>query len=307
MSEPLRYPIRTVARMTGLGVDTLRAWERRHEAVAPSRDQRGRMYSDGDVRRLVLLRDAVANGHSIGRIAHLPDEQLRDAAAVRRPMAQTPSVSAGTPRSWDPDAIVAALERYDGASVDAALGLAANLLGPPAFLQDVLLPLLNDIGTRWSDGRSTVAHEHLLSSVARNILGTLIRTHTRADTPSLAVFATPSGEHHELGTLGAATLAASGGLGVLYLGPNLPSADIVQMTRDVNADAVVLGVTGAGDALETIRPAVEVVAAQLPRDVELWLGGPAAATIAESVRPRAVALDSYRELGYHLERLGARF
>ena len=46
------YPIRAVARMTGLSLDTLRAWERRYDAVVPGRGQRGREYSDEDVARL---------------------------------------------------------------------------------------------------------------------------------------------------------------------------------------------------------------------------------------------------------------
>ena len=54
---PSRYPIRAVSRLTGIGIDTLRAWERRHDAVTPVRDERGRMYSDADVARLRLLRD----------------------------------------------------------------------------------------------------------------------------------------------------------------------------------------------------------------------------------------------------------
>ena len=33
-SEVPRYPIRAVAKMTGLSVDTLRAWERRYEVVS---------------------------------------------------------------------------------------------------------------------------------------------------------------------------------------------------------------------------------------------------------------------------------
>ena len=43
---PPQYPIRAVARMTGLSLDTLRAWERRYQVVTPSRDQRGRLYDD---------------------------------------------------------------------------------------------------------------------------------------------------------------------------------------------------------------------------------------------------------------------
>ena len=79
---PVHYPIRAVAKLTGVAIDTLRAWERRHSAVTPIRDDRGRMYSDADIARLRLLRGAVERGHSIGRVAGLSDAQLRDRKSV---------------------------------------------------------------------------------------------------------------------------------------------------------------------------------------------------------------------------------
>ena len=55
----MRYPIRAVSKLTGIAIDTLRAWERRYGAVTPVRDSRGRLYSDADVARLRLLHQAV--------------------------------------------------------------------------------------------------------------------------------------------------------------------------------------------------------------------------------------------------------
>ena len=70
------YPIRAVSKLTGLTVDTLRAWERRYEAIKPSRAGRGRVYSEADIRRLNLLRQAVEAGHAIGQVASLSDQRL---------------------------------------------------------------------------------------------------------------------------------------------------------------------------------------------------------------------------------------
>ena len=49
---PALYPIRAVAKLTGIPIETLRAWERRYDAVTPDRTARGRLYSDVEVRRL---------------------------------------------------------------------------------------------------------------------------------------------------------------------------------------------------------------------------------------------------------------
>ena len=73
---PAHYPIRAVSRLTGIGIDTLRAWERRHRAITPVRDDRGRMYTEANIARLRLLRGAVEHGHSIGRLAGLSDKEL---------------------------------------------------------------------------------------------------------------------------------------------------------------------------------------------------------------------------------------
>jgi len=75
---PALYPIRAVSRLTGIGIDTLRAWERRYGAVTPTRDDRGRMYTEADVERLRLLNGAVERGHSIGRLAGLSNDQLTE-------------------------------------------------------------------------------------------------------------------------------------------------------------------------------------------------------------------------------------
>jgi len=71
-----RYPIRVIARLTGIPVDTLRAWERRYRAVEPARDERGRLYDDDDLQRLKLLARLVERGHAIGRIANLPEPDV---------------------------------------------------------------------------------------------------------------------------------------------------------------------------------------------------------------------------------------
>src|SRR5512137_2682175 len=73
---PGRYPIRVVALLTGVPTDTLRAWERRYGAVEPGRDERGRLYDDGHLRKLKLLRRLVERGHAIGRIARLGEPEL---------------------------------------------------------------------------------------------------------------------------------------------------------------------------------------------------------------------------------------
>lgn len=69
--------IGTVAKLTGISVHTLRAWEKRHSVVNVDRSETGRrLYNTEDVYRLRLLKNLTQAGHSIGNVAPLTDEQL---------------------------------------------------------------------------------------------------------------------------------------------------------------------------------------------------------------------------------------
>ncbi|MCC5888600.1 MAG: MerR family transcriptional regulator [Gammaproteobacteria bacterium] len=73
------YRIGAVARLTGISVDRLRAWERRYGVVETRRTEAlGRIYTRGDVERLTMIKQLVDLGNSISSVANLDDEQLRE-------------------------------------------------------------------------------------------------------------------------------------------------------------------------------------------------------------------------------------
>jgi DNA-binding transcriptional MerR regulator/methylmalonyl-CoA mutase cobalamin-binding subunit len=300
---PAHYPIRAVSRLTGIGIDTLRAWERRHRAITPVRDDRGRMYTEADVARLRLLRGAVEHGHSIGRLARLSDEQLRQIAAAA--VIAMPADDAIRRTSLDAAALSAALRRFDAAGIDQEIARLAAVLSPLDLVRNVLMPTLALVGEDWHKGRAGVAHEHVMSSTIRNILGSFLRLYARPDVPVRLLFATISGDRHEIGTLGAAMLAASSGLGVAYLGPDLPARDIVDSVKHAGAQILVLGLTTAL-AAKAKQTELRTIARGLPKDVELWLGGPAAARHAEIIGTRGLVIPDYDAYQKELVRIGGR-
>ncbi len=297
-----RYPIRAVSRMTGIGIDTLRAWERRYGAVTPTRDDRGRMYTEADVARLRLLDGAVEQGHSIGRLAALDDDQLRDLCSG--PAAASPA-TVTTRSPLDTTALLTALRNYDAIGVDHELSRLAAVLRPIELLQDALMPVLTQVGDDWHSGRARIAQEHLMSSTMRNLLGAFLRLYARRDTAIRLLFATPSGERHEIATLGAAMLAASAGLGVSYLGADLPAREIVESIEPARAQVLVLGLTTAA-ADNTREREVKTIVRDLPDAVELWAGGRGAERYASIIRPRGVILTDYGAYQQELDRIGGR-
>lgn len=300
-----RYPIRAVSKLTGISIDTLRAWERRYAAVTPARGERGRMYTDADVARLRLLNGAVARGHSIGQLAGLDNNQLRDlsgaAVGTAVPFDNVPPQRAAI----DTAALIAALRDYDAAGIDAELSRLAALLRPIDLLEDVVMPVLTQVGRDWHSGRFRIAHEHLMSSAVQNLLGTFLRLYVQPEAPVRLLFATPAGERHEIATLGAAMLAAGAGLGITYLGADLPARDIVDSVGAAGAHVLVLGLTTAApDGAR--RRELETIVRELPAEVELWAGGRGAEHHAALIVPRGLIVSDYASYERELLRVGGR-
>ena len=272
MAMASTYPIRAVARLTGISIDTLRAWERRHQAVVPERGERGRVYRIAQVTRLKRLSALVRSGHAIGSIAQLSDRELTRMIARANAQAAVPA-----PTPVDLTRLVDAVPAFNLPSIDAELNRFAMLLPTSDFIRQVALPLLRELGVRWQSGALCPSHEHLISSLVRTVLGGLLRTAPRGPVGHTIVFATTAGERHELGVLAAAVLAAEAGFNVIYLGPDLPAEDIATVAKTSGASAIVVGATLAKPAKQVAR-----LATLAPRAV-LLVGGPNTAAALHGV------------------------
>jgi DNA-binding transcriptional MerR regulator/methylmalonyl-CoA mutase cobalamin-binding subunit len=312
--KTLLYPIRAVSKLTGISIDTLRAWERRYQAVTPQRDESRRLYTEADVQRLNLLSAAVEKGHSIGRLATLSDEELQSlitsSAAVANgiePVKSTPPQEPPPAQRSAERSVMEAIERMDYAEAERELSLLAALLPPRELVHSLALPLMRQVGKAWHEGRLSIAQEHMTSALLRNLLGALIPLYRRSSPASKLLFATPSGEHHEFGILVSAMLAAGGGLGIVYLGANLPAEEIVNAAQKTAPQAVVLGFIGANGAKAAMEE-LQKVTQKLPAQTELWVGGTRGEALVKEVKQtRALLMEDFEMLEQHLVRLGARF
>jgi DNA-binding transcriptional MerR regulator len=266
--EEALFQIKVVSKLTGLTADTIRAWERRYEAVQPVRSHSGvRMYTSAHVSRLELLRRVVSRGHAIGRVSHLTDEQLR--SLLEDEVNRRPGAAEGAAIV---DQLLEAIEQFDHYLVDQILTRTALILRPRDIVHEVAEPLVQAIGENWARGRFSIAQEHMATHLLRNLFGTLLRLTGTPATGRALVMATPPGEQHEVGLLMVALLAASQGIKVCYLGAELPMDEILEVVDRVPALAVALSVvtppedgTWADDLL--------ALRAALPASVEVWLGG----------------------------------
>jgi DNA-binding transcriptional MerR regulator/methylmalonyl-CoA mutase cobalamin-binding subunit len=273
------YSIKAVAQATGLTVETLRAWERRYSVVTPVRDASGRrVYRPEDVLRLRRLREATERGHPISRLAPLSDERLTallEAPADRR--------AQGTAQALV-DRILEAAEEFRAAECEQAITLAVAMLPPPRLVAEVLQPLLREIGERWHRGELSIAHERMVSKIVARHVGLMLDAYDRAARRESIVFATLQGERHELGLLMSAMICASRGFKVHYLGADLPAAEIARFAREFGAPVVALSVVWQ-ERIGDVTAQLAELAAAVPPDTAIWIGGSGSAILAREPLP----------------------
>jgi DNA-binding transcriptional MerR regulator/methylmalonyl-CoA mutase cobalamin-binding subunit len=307
MESQRKFPIRVVSQKTGLNVHVLRIWERRYGAVSPARTPtKRRIYSQADVDRFRLLRRAVAAGHSIGQIARLADEQLREILSEleSHPLAHVDMVNATnnvdkeeTRARTHLEACLHEIQHVNSWGLEGALARATVVLTQPALIDRVLVPLLDQIGRLWCTGELRIVHEHLATTLVRNFLGGLKNSHhLPAGAPCILV-TTPVGQLHELGALMAAVTAGAQGWHVTYLGPGLPAEEIAAGAIQTDARAVALSIIYPANDPQ-LEPELRKLRRLLGNGVEVIVGGRAAdhysSVLAEIGATRVDSIATFR-------------
>ncbi|MGB6985139.1 MAG: MerR family transcriptional regulator [Candidatus Aquilonibacter sp.] len=221
--------IKAVARIANLSIDTIRAWEKRYRAIVPERAHGGRrVFSSRDVERLILLREIVATGVSISRVAKCATSELRGMASV------------AAQRGESDDAEVVRLLRsvraHDVSLLCEELLQIALVRNAAEFGDDVVAAVLSEV-ERDIDLRQT--GELLLAAALVSTSSMLFAKYRIAHGPALISLTLP-GEHRAIPSLLAALVACEAGFDGTYVGTQIEPADIEALVGDLNAAGVIL-------------------------------------------------------------------
>jgi DNA-binding transcriptional MerR regulator/methylmalonyl-CoA mutase cobalamin-binding subunit len=293
------YSIKAVAQATGLTVETLRAWERRYSVVVPLRDPTGRrVYRPEDVVRLRRLREATERGHPISRLASLSEDGLAQL------LADAPARVEAASNAFV-DRILEAAQQFRIEACEQAVTLAVALLPARELVNEVLSPLLREVGERWHRGEFSIAQERLVTTCVRRHVGVVLETYDRSARKQGIVFATLPGERHELGLLMSAMICANRGFKCHYLGADLPGTQIAQYSREVSAAVVALSVV-MQESTDEVPAQLRELSAGLGSGVLVWIGGAASSLLPRHQLPHnCVVVGDQAELGRRLDLLHA--
>ena len=287
MSSPAeaRHPIGVVADRTGLTPDVLRVWERRYGVVEPKRSAGGqRLYSDADVERLTLLHRATRGGHGIGHVASLSHAKLEDLVSEIEAAGNVAPIPLRNEVAHPVvEQALAFTEALDPAGLESLLRRSVVRHGIISFLDAVAAPFLRAVGDAWHNGKLSVSQEHLASAVVQRVVSETAPLLTgSADSPTI-VIATLEGERHANGALMAAATAASEGWRVIYLGADLPTAEIVETARRTRARAVGISVV-VPDRRNRIEAEIQALETDLDPASRIVIGGNGARNLGGPAR-----------------------
>ena len=297
--------MRIVVERTGLTSHLIRAWERRYGAVVPHRTETNRrLYSDGDIQRLNLLRRVVEGGNAISRVALLSNQDLESMI----PSSPSTGVALSTPAAGARSAeeyLELALEAsssLDAAELEEVLSRAEMDLGRYVLIERVITGLLLKTGKLWRTGEIRPSQEHLTSAVVRQLLGRGMAARTDEAAPAI-VLATPAGHLHELGCLMTLNVALMMGWRPVYLGADLPAEEIARAAGQTGARVVGLSLVYSAAHSQTLAE-LERLSRLLDPGITLLVGGRSASRYPLGDLPNTLVLSSLEDLQLALERLG---
>ena len=231
------FSISDLEQLSGIKAHTIRMWEHRYSLLRPVRTATNiRMYCNDDLRRLLNVSTLCGRGKRISQVASLSDAEIQAAVLA--------CCNDAHDYHQQVNALLAAMLGFDEQRLNFLLTEAADQLGFEQMMLFVAYPLLQRIGMMWLGGTVNPAQEHLLAHLLRQKL--LAATDALPNVPISArrwVLFLPANELHELALLFMNYTLRVRGQHTLYLGQNLPVAELGAVCETYQPDAVVTVLT----------------------------------------------------------------
>ena len=249
------YPIRTISELTGVPTTTLRAWERRYGLLKPSRTAKGhRLYSGEDIDLIKEIVKLLKSNHTISEAIRI----------IRNPELNTlDSSEADDHWAFYQQRMLKSIENFSEQNLDTTYNEVLSIYPIDMVTEQVIIPVLRELGDRWQARETGIAEEHFFSAFLRNKLGARLHHESHRSRGSKILVSCLPGEHHELGILLFCIAAISHGYQILYLGTDMPPAQLSKVVERTNVSAVLLSGTNASllqdDVAQELRKSIQSI------------------------------------------------
>lgn len=173
------YTIQMASRISGVGVHTIRAWEKRYKALEPHRDSSGhRVYTKNDIEKLMLLSELCLLGYSISKVANLSLLDLRnlliELGKTEESLNKVDFNLVDESSAVDLDQSVSilkfALKNYKVDVISQELGKLKQLLSARDFALTIVMPLCQELNLSFKNGDLNVHQHDALKALIRSKL-----------------------------------------------------------------------------------------------------------------------------------------
>ncbi|MBZ0206466.1 MAG: MerR family transcriptional regulator [Flavobacteriales bacterium] len=279
-----RFSIKDLELFSGIKAHTIRAWERRHGLLKPSRSKTNiRSYDMDDLKTILNTSLLLKEGMSISEIAALTGKQREE------------KIKNEISRQLDKDSALNALKlatvTYDEDLFERTSRNYRVDHGFEALVENLFLPLLNMLGLLWQASAICPAQEHFSSNLVRQKLISAIDAlpYGSDDTRPMAVLYLPENEIHELGLLYLQYHLRREGRRSIYLGESVPIEDLgglaARWTGPLDICSVLTIYPRTGDEMTYLNRLVEYLPE--PR-IRFHFCGPVLRSIPETSLPDRV-------------------
>jgi MerR family transcriptional regulator, light-induced transcriptional regulator len=282
------YTMKTVVQQTGITPTTLRAWERRYGILQPDRSDGGyRLYSEQDIALLRWLKGQVEAGVNIGRAVALLEMRRQDNSdsisnghsgqrVLRFKSTSEPNVDVPLTNMRTVDTIAQelldVLLHFCETRAGTIFSEAFALYPMEIVTENIIVPALVEAGDRWQQNAISVVQANFVTSFLRQKVTALFMAYTQPAVGPLAVTGSAPGEWHDIGVLLVSLALRRQGWRVLYLGPNVPVAQLVDELPDLKPELVCLSATTVDNAHHLLTAAEVLTNMPEPRP-RLAFGG----------------------------------
>jgi DNA-binding transcriptional MerR regulator len=234
------FTIKDLENLSGIKAHTLRIWEQRYHFLKPSRTFTNiRYYSNEELK--VILNIALLNKYGF-KISHI---DKMEPAEINEKILSLNQAEAQQER------IVNDMIRYmidlDMDKFEETLNNYIMARGIERAITQIIFSFMEKIGILWLTNHINPAQEHLVSNIIRQklIVGIEGVSSPLRLNKSFLLFL-PEGEFHEMGLLFMCYLLKSRGADVIYLGSNVPLADVDYVVKLKKPDYLYCHLTTPG-------------------------------------------------------------
>jgi DNA-binding transcriptional MerR regulator len=229
------FPIREVARLTGVNPVTLRAWERRYGLIVPTRTESGhRLYSVTDIERVRSILDWIDRGVAVSKIGKI----LAKAAPLQALSQIIPNELVQADYAQWQQQVQTAVSAFDDVQLEQVYGQIFSTYSQTVVFQDILLPLWRQLLQRQDTFGATSEWLMLDGFLRSRVLQRLLLI--RDGQPRRVIVSALAGQCRELELLVAALFLSSGQTGVRVLTIGQPFDELTLVCERIKPQALVL-------------------------------------------------------------------